>query len=273
MHSLLAVTALHRSKTAETPLIASRFQTIAASYYDRALSSLRVAVLDPSQDATALLAAAAMIAFYGLGCHTSSGPWHTPRVLTWVPLVKGVHAIIIQWYAQVYQGPLRPLLEQGVDRILEDGDFLLLPPSLFDLALETPPTSNIPHSGDDEIVDAHAASVYKTALNELKRVWGNFWGTGYQVSTCMQWLGLTPEEYFLYVRQGRPRALVIFCHYLCMVKKLDGFWWIKGSAQETFDAIEWRLSSRWRERWLVWPKSIIMGDCEVVGEPFWEYEK
>ena len=51
-----------------------------------------------------------------------------------------------------------------------------------------------------------------------------------------------------------------------MIKKLDGFWWIKGSAQETFVAIEGKLSTRWKEQWLELPKSFIMGDCEVVGE-------
>jgi len=267
MHALLAVTALHRSKTAGTSQMASHYQMIAASYYDRALSSLRVAVLDPTQDATALFAASSMIAYYGLGCYTGGVPRHMPRVVTWIPLVRGIYAILMQWFIQIKQGPLGSFMTQGAEGVLEGGDFLPLPAALFDLALETPPTSNIPHIGDDEIVDAVAASAYRDALNELRKVWSNFWATGYRVAICAQFLSKAPDEYVLYLRQGRPRALVIFCHYLCMIKKLDGFWWIKGSAQEAFVAIEGRLSTRWREQWLEWPRSFIMGDLEeVVGE-------
>ena len=272
MYSLLAVTALHRSKTAGASLVASRYQMIAASYYDRALSSLRTAILDPSHNATALFAASTLIAIYSLGCHTpGSEHSHIPRVLTWIPLVKGINTIIKQWWGPVKQGPLARLTEQGALKVIEvEGDFLTLPASLFNLALETPPTSNptsnASYNGDDEIVDAVAASIYKLVLDELRTSWINFWATGHRTATCIQWIVLAPNEYVLYLMEGRPRALVIFCYFLCMIKKLDGFWWIKGSAQETFVAIEGKLSTRWREQWLEWPKSIIMGDCEVVGE-------
>lgn len=265
MYSLLAVTALHRSKTAGASLVASRYQMIAASYYDRALSSLRIAILDPSHNATALFAASTLIAIYSLGCHTA-GSEPIPRVFTWIPLVRGINTIIKQWSAPVKQGPLARLTEQGALKLIEvDGDYVTLPASLFNLALETP-TSNTPYNSDDEIVNAVEASIYKVVLDELRTSWGNFWATGHRTSTCIQWLVLAPDEYILYLREGRPRALVIFCYFLCMIKKLDGFWWIKGSAQETFAAIEGKLNTRWKERWLEWPKSIIMGDCEVVGE-------
>ncbi|PUU82152.1 hypothetical protein B9Z19DRAFT_1075649 [Tuber borchii] len=267
MYSLLAVTALHRSKTAGASLVASRYQIIAASYFDRALSSLRIAILDSSRNATALFAASTLIAIYGLGCHTTgSEPNHIPRVFTWIPLVKGIKTIIKQWWAPVKQGPLARLTEQGALELIEvDNGPLPLPASLFNLALETPPTSNTPYNGD-EIVDAVSASIYKHVLGELRTSWTNFWATGHRTAICIQWLVLAPDEYVIYLMEGRPRALVIFCYFLCMIKKLDGLWWIKGSAEETFIQIEGKLNTRWKEQWLKWPKSIIMGDCEVVGE-------
>lgn len=269
MYSLLAVTALHRSKTAGASLVASRYQMIAASYYDRALSSLRIAILDPSpKNSTALFAASTLIAIYSLGCHTTgSEPNRIPRVFTWIPLVKGIYTIVKQWSGAVKQGPLSRLAEQGALKSIEvDDNFITLPPALFNLALETPLTSNPPYNSDDEIVDAVAASIYKRVLDDLRKSWTNFWATGHRTATCTQWLVLVPNEYVFYLMEGRPRALVIFCYFLCMIKKLDGFWWIKGSAQETFIAIEGKLNTRWKEQWLEWPKSIIMGNCEVVGE-------
>ncbi|CUS10031.1 unnamed protein product [Tuber aestivum] len=268
MHALLAVTALHLSSTLEAPLAASRYQIIAAGHYDRALSSLRTAILERSQNGDAIFAASTMIAVHGIACQVSpSESNHVPRVVNWIPLLKGVYAILQEWGERVSQGELGPVIHQGATKPIEDGDFLTLPASLLDLALETPPTSSVAHDSDDgEVVDAVAAKVYRDVLGLLRVVWNHFWTTGHSIATSIQFLVLLPEEYIHYLRQDRPRALVIFCYFLCTLKKLDGYWWIKGSAQETFVKMERKLNIRWRERWLKWPKGIIMGDCEVIEE-------
>ncbi|PWW72961.1 hypothetical protein C7212DRAFT_366155 [Tuber magnatum] len=268
MHALLAVTALHLSNTLEPSPVASRYQMIAAGHYDRALSSLRTAILERSHNGDALFAASTMIAFYGFACQTAiSGASHVPRVISWIPLVKGVYAIIQEWCELLLRGELGPLIQQGVQEKIEDGDFLTLPASLFDLGIETPPVLSIAHdSGDGEIVDAVTANIYRGVLDQLRMVWNHFWTHEYPLATSMQFLVLLPDQYIHYFRQDRPRALVIFCYFLCMVKKLDGFWWIRGSAQEAFVKIERKLNTRWRERWLKWPKEIIMGNGEVIGE-------
>ncbi|RPA98429.1 hypothetical protein L873DRAFT_1740733 [Choiromyces venosus 120613-1] len=264
MHALLATTALHSSHTADTSSpAASRYQIIAARHYDRALSSLRTAILKrSSQNAEALFAASALIAIYAFACRTA--PNETPRILTWIPLLRGITAITREWWPRVEQGDLSPIVDKCIRKSIEDGDFLTLPANIFHLYLPTP-TPNIPPD-QDELVDSTSSDIYKQAIDALRKVWNHFWTMGYQISSAFQWLVVLPEEFISLLREWRPRALVIFCHFLCMVKKLDGFWWIRGRAQEAFLRIERELGVAWRERWLEWPREIIFGRCETVGQ-------
>ncbi|KAG0635222.1 hypothetical protein HOY80DRAFT_1018115 [Tuber brumale] len=266
MHALLALTALHMSITLEDPTIVSHYQVVAAGHYDQALRALRTAIRDRPEYGDHILAASTLITFYGFACGMTEGEaGRVPRVIGWIPLFEGVYAIIKEWWPLVIQGDLRLLLERAITQTVEDGDFIALPTSLNALVLEALPASNVAcGNGDEEIIDAATAAVYQSALDKLRMVWNTFWTTGYMLSTAWQFFAFVPTEYTYNLQHYKPRALVIFCYFLCMVKKVDGLWWAKGSAQETFVDIERKLDARWGP-WLEWPRNNILGDCEVVG--------
>lgn len=63
---------------------------------------------------------------------------------------------------------------------------------------------------------------------------------------------LTPREFIISLGERQSRSLVIFAHYMAIVKNADGFWWYRDLPEREIAGIKSILPSNWQ--WaLKWP--------------------
>lgn len=263
MHRILSLTALHLVYL--YPLEKHAYIRKAAYHHNRALTGLREAInsIGPS-NGDALFASAissfvyAVLSFgklYNVDGDASNAV-RTSRVLgaEWIPLVRGIEAVLRPLYAQISIGPLSELLSLG---------------SWYELDLNA-------HSSveDDRIVclgelwrGKEDAETYEETLQLLRRA--NFWmrrvqdpqndvdGPFYRDwAAPFVWLFLTPERYFELQRQRQPFALIIFAYYGVLLQQLNKYWWAEGCAMSIVSVVEECLGPYW-DSWMEWPKQIV----------------
>lgn len=68
----------------------------------------------------------------------------------------------------------------------------------------------------------------------------------------MYFAAIAPRNFHKMLQEKRPRALVIFAHYMSMVKRVDQYWWFEGAAEKELRGIDSILPGAWK--WAMdWP--------------------
>ncbi|KAH7349173.1 hypothetical protein BKA66DRAFT_476813 [Pyrenochaeta sp. MPI-SDFR-AT-0127] len=268
MHSILSLTALHVAYLNPSERRSSLLD--AAQHHSKALHGFRedITRICP-ENCDALFVNASLTFFYAFltfgKLHDddsegsdASGAARTARILgaDWIPLVRGVEAVLHPVYDHVRVGPLKSLLNMG---------------NWGELDLETNSDSY-----DEQIIRVREiwkhgenAEVYNEALDLLRRcrMWiAQFnvlqiedeleWGYNRGWSGPFVWLLLTPQRYFDLLEQRQPPALVIFAWFGASIHCLNQHWWIEGCGKSIVDMVEECLGPYWTP-WTEWPKKIV----------------
>ncbi|EUC43589.1 hypothetical protein COCMIDRAFT_100395 [Bipolaris oryzae ATCC 44560] len=266
MHSLLSIAALHVAY-----LNPSRRQSSiihAGCHHAKALEGFHEAINHIGADnGDAVFTTATLLFFHAFitlsqlrydfdqqieGCSRVS------RILgaEWIPLLRGVGAVLLPALEHVRRGPLSPMMGLGNWEAVNPDDH---------------PTA------DDEKLrgigqlwkDDKNAEVYETSLHLLRKFWAwmvqlqnsgsnasgecGYHGIG---SGPFMWLFITPEMFFDLQRQRQPAALVLFAHFGAFLQKLNGYWWAEGCGKTIVSAVDDCLGSYW-EPWTRWPKEVV----------------
>lgn len=271
MHSILSLAALHVAYL-NPPERSSRLFD-AAQHHTKALRAFTEdikCVTEDNSDALFINAILtffyAFLAFGKLHGEEASGSDihrmdHTSRVLgtIWIPLVRGMRAVLHQVHSHVKDGPFRDLLEIG------NWDEL-------DLSTNSDPfdeqITNIreiwrPNENGED------GEAYSTTLDLLRRcrMWmaqfetpnnnkDHQWGYNRSWSGPFMWLLLSPPKYFQLLEQRQPPAMVIFAWFGASIYSLNGHWWIEGCGESIVDVVEQCLGSYWVP-WTQWPRNLI----------------
>lgn len=250
MHALLSISALHISSLRNAD---ATYQLAAERHHDKALISLRAALSEnPERVGNALFAASCLVVIYAFACQTSTSA-HSITAVTWIPLTRGISAIIASCQTVVAEGELAPLLHELLGRE-SDEERPQLPQSLLALLVVGGGAPD-----PEELLDLEVANVYTAAVDLLREAWDTFWGTKARIAAAFMWPTRMPEEFVRFLQERRPRALVILSYHYTMLKALDSFWWIKGRPAVEIAKIEALLGDEWRKGWLAWPIKRIRG--------------
>jgi len=242
MHALLSTSALHISSLRDAD---AAYRLAAERHHDKALISLQAALSEfPERVGNALFAASCLVVIYAFACQTSTSN-HSLTAVTWIPLTRGISAIIASSQTIVAEGELAPLLHELLGRD-SDEERPELPQSALLLV-----TGDAPDP--EELLDPGVADVYTAAVDTLREAWDTFWGTTARIAAAFTWPTRMPEEFVRYLEEQRPRALVILSYHCSMLTALDSFWWIKGRPADEIARIEALLGDEWRKGWLAWP--------------------
>lgn len=266
MHSLLSIAALHVAYLNPSRRHSSIID--AGCHHAKALEGFHEAINHIGADnGDAVFATATLLFFHAFitlsqlqhdfdqqlgGCSRVS------RILgaEWIPLLRGVGAVLPPVLEHVRRGPLSSLISLGNWEAINPND--------------TPTADDERLRGIGQLwKDDKHAEVYETTLNLLRQFWawmvqlknsgGNDSGEcGYHGigSGPFMWLFIAPEKFFDLQRQRQPAALVLFAHFGALLQKLDEYWWAEGCGKTIVSAIDDCLGSYW-EPWTRWPKEVV----------------
>ena len=253
MHALLAMSALHLSFLKPTD---KSYAVVAARHHVNALGLLRTAFSElRPQLGDALYAASSLTAMYVYACPPVVDGM-LPKAPTWIPVFRGILTTVQQCWDWVQRGELAPLsTRKEIDRSRYAGEDTKFPSSLYDLSRRGAPGEPDPK----ELEDDNVLVIYRNATEALKVSWDDFQSFDPRVAAAFRWPVNLSDEFAHFIKEQRPRALVLLAHHCVMLELLEEqFWWVKGRGVDEIRRIESVLGEKWK-RWLDWP----MARCKI----------
>jgi hypothetical protein len=173
----------------------------------------------------------------------------------WIPMVKGLGAVLEPTYNTIRAGELGVMLTMGNWHTRD----LSATGSDEDARFQRLATA---WQGDSD------AETYDWALLGLRKGWAFMQqfkdadghltsadvGNGY-ASGPTAWLHSAGEKYFRLLRHRQPPALLIWAHYAILLQLLDDVWFMHGWAYDTVVVVDDLLGSAWAQ-WMQWPKKV-----------------
>lgn len=266
MHAILSLAALHQAyldpeRRKQLTLEAMRYHSQALQGFQRGIERMN----DSNSDALFACSSLNVIyvfAMYGQ-LYDDAEFDMTPaarksRILgaEWLPMVRGVQAILHPVYQRVRLGPLSSLLSTGnwdhldpdSERVAEDERFRSL--------------GNIwAASGDHEIYDKALFSLRKSLayMKQFETMNSETAGTmayNRTLSGPLVWILTTPEEYFLRLHQRQPHAMLLFAYFGVVVHSLNGYWFFERWGRNIVEIVDDLLGEYWKP-WTEWPKQVV----------------
>lgn len=112
----------------------------------------------------------------------------------------------------------------------------------------------------DSDLNAAQKEILEETLQTLRRVFSITTTMTIEIgegAATMSWIILIPEAFCKMVEERMPQALVLVAVYCVLLNRLDGFWWIKGKAENLLETIRKDLPDGWN-KWLAWPTEEIL---------------
>lgn len=284
MHGILAVAGLHVSVTRQTEK--DDLSILAANHQDLGLKGFRSALENfDSENCHALLAFSILVVCYiiasagtRLNPNLSTGSFLNDvllaAVVDWVRLLRGTDHIARRGRTWLEQGPLAPLLVDGLwcqatkpadEKARREDEHLA---SLQQLWQPGSPSSIQGISGEE-------ADIYDEALHGLREAFGRMsqatlptndctWcyqkpAESGRPHTCISpiiagvfWFMQVPNEFFEMLEQHKPVALVLLAHQGVLIKRLGNLWWNRTPAFKVASSVYSTMPSEYCA-WLEWP--------------------
>ncbi|KAF2848589.1 hypothetical protein T440DRAFT_470186 [Plenodomus tracheiphilus IPT5] len=266
MHGILSLAALHL--TYLYPPDRQMYLHRATHHHTLALSGFREDInrITPS-NADGLFGTATLLFFhafltfgkaYNDNDEMATSSNRTSRILgiEWIPLTRGIQAVLTPTYAHVKKGPLSSTLDlkhwAEIDPDENPG-----PDDVYLLRIR------------ETWADDENASVYDETLHLLRRAGAwvahfesldaksqSAWGHNRDWSAPFIWLSMAPERFLTLQRQRQPVALLVFAYFGILLQRLDRYWWTEGCGRSIIVVIDDILGPFW-STWMEWPMHVV----------------
>ncbi|WYZ35375.1 hypothetical protein EsH8_X_000022 [Colletotrichum jinshuiense] len=287
MHGLLSLAALHLACTD----VASRKQRSldAARHHSAALGGFREGIERmvseedySSSDALFACSILNIVYIFGMsGCHTdvlnggrSDPRERTARILSgeWIPMIRGIGAVVRPVNERVRLGPLAPLLSlDRWDQLDPDSDVTIQDERFCGV----PETWSTLGASDVDIYDKAWRMLRRCHLytvqfeNDFIAAQGlqglpseREAGQEGENTYNRQWAGPiaflheASDEYLLRVYQRQPPALVIYSYFGALLHNLDDYWFLQRWGRDIVEVVDETLGSYWKP-WMKWPREVV----------------
>jgi hypothetical protein len=121
------------------------------------------------------------------------------------------------------------------------------PDILFDLHL---PTLGAPDPED--VYDQHTSDIYRDAISDLRLTWAFSQTRGNEITSLYMWAMKISDAYLSFIKERRPRALVILAHYCAMLYQMPRYWWTRSNVGDDILKIAQLLGCEWLP-WIQYP--------------------
>ena len=101
------------------------------------------------------------------------------------------------------------------------------------------------------------------ALNSLRKLFAMASTPNQTISTktlVFSWPMEVSERYLELVGEHSPEALLVLAHYCVMLKMVDSFWFMRGSAVNILRQCQQILEPRWQQ-YIDWPLKVVGITC------------
>lgn len=266
MHALLGLAALHVAYLNRQDKM--RHMTDAAHHHTQGLQGFHEAVRFMSSDkADALFAWSTLNLLYVFGIsgrlgddlgEESGRSSRRDRILgvEWIPMVRGVEAVLGPTYATVRLGPLSQLLLLGNWDELdpdkepnpEDQHFCQTRGSWKSSSDAQTYEKTLWTLRRCRMFMAQFATMNDKTLKEagLNRFWAG----------PFLFVPFAPEEYFILLRQRQPPALILYAFFGALLHTLNSSWFLEGWGHDIVELIDDLLGSYWKP-WIAWPLEVV----------------
>lgn len=250
---MLALSSLHLAFL--RPTEAAKYELQATHHQHLALPLFRAALID--------VTASNCHALYACGHLVTKGAFasqHLRRGLIFSPttettfeffsLLRGAFSIHNHAYDWLANGPLAFCLEQPLDN---NPKFDLYPDDAHLARLLSTLLAN----------DSEDVNICCGALNSLRKLFAMASTPHQTISTktlVFSWPMEVSERYLKLVGEHSPEALLVLAHYCVMLKMVDSFWFMRGSAVNILRQCQQILEPRWQQH-IDWPIKVVGIDC------------
>ena len=267
MHGILSVAALHLAHlhtgtTEKHAVTAARHHNMALRGFQDTLGNLN------DQNSDALFACSNLNVIYVLRSSVERGSTARPdsdstdRIsqalgAEWIPMLRGVEAVLGSVYQRVSVGPLRAMLDIGNWDALDP---------------DTSPSAEQTYlrqvreiwsgAGGDPVYDEALYLLRKCCVyvrqfiepghersgppEENRRVWSGY----------LFWFHYAPDAYFLRLQQRQPVALVLFAYFGAIFYGAKDFWFVGDCGRNIVKVVDELLGDYWKAV-LKWPKETV----------------
>ncbi|KZL82709.1 c6 zinc finger domain-containing protein [Colletotrichum incanum] len=270
MHGILSLTALH---LAHLDLGDKRSHMRDASHrHNQALQGFRTAIeniTDGNSDALFACTSVNIVYVFGMyghlyGCHDGgdSPSARIERVLgaEWIPMIRGVEAVLSSVHDRVRSGPLSPLLDLRNWDELDPDSMSLVGDEQFQGIRAIWTASTDCGLYDQSLYLLRKCYAYMQQFGTLQEAAAGDGPYNRTWSGPLMWLHFVPEEFVIRLRQRQPPALVLFSHLGILFHALEELWIFKGWARSIVEAVDEVLGAYW-ESWIKWPKKVVGLSC------------
>jgi hypothetical protein len=111
--------------------------------------------------------------------------------------------------------------------------------------------------------DSEDVNVCCGALNNLRKLLAMASTPHQTISTktlVFSWPMEVSERYLELVGENKPEAILVLAHYCVMLKMVDSFWFMRGSAVNILRQCQQVLEPRWQQ-YIDWPVKVVGIDC------------
>lgn len=174
----------------------------------------------------------------------------------WIPMVRGVEAVLHPVYERVKLGPLQALLNLGNWDELEPDTSLVAEDDRFRSL-----GSIWAEYGDSEIYDKtlyllRKCFAYMKQFEAMDAETLQNMSYNRTLSGPLIWMHVTPDEFFVRLHQRQPPALVIFAFFGVMLHRLNDYWFFQGWGRNIVGVVDELLGDYWRP-WTDWPTRVV----------------
>ncbi|KAH7166444.1 hypothetical protein EDB81DRAFT_681266 [Dactylonectria macrodidyma] len=264
MHGILSLAALHLAYKQSADR--RRLVLVATHHHNIALQGFQEGIAQMSDDnSDALFVCTSLNILYVFGAF---GPLHEDptadrksRILgaEWIPMIRGVEAVLQPVYERVRFGPLSPMLGLGNWDNLDPDHPSVAEDSHFRSIQAVWANSSHAHVYDKALSLLRKCNAYMRQFRTMNPETLAQWGYNQAWSAPFIWLHFAPDEYFELLQQRQPPALLIFAYLGTLFHGLNNYWFMDGWGRSMVD-VAFELMGEYWNQWLAWPKEFV-GIC------------
>lgn len=234
MHGLLGTASLHMQHLGADP---AQYRKRTYTYRARAFSEFRQSLNNVAPDSESYDAMLMMSVLLVVLCSQDYLEGEDEiTILHWLILYGGLSAIIDMKYPEpVNETSISPVLRRKFTELTITP---IVPTILLNMMQAVDPTD--PDYNDRE--------VYCAILDQLGMLYASLCQDGLGPALYIRvitFCSCPSDQFILFARKKRPRALVILTYYLCFLKLVTGVWWVEGIADRDIQVIARTIPPKW----------------------------
>lgn len=254
LQGLLALSALHlaRFDTSRREYYSAKSEW----YWEMALRGAAATLADARLDSSnALYAFAATSCFYTLAQGPKPGDllvFANAGTADWLVLFRGVRSLVEMSESRVLEGPLAPLSSHALRQLERHKDNATA-------ENRSTPLSELQKHIDENSKDEPNFRTYKQAVDSLafcfsvvsaeEKLGRGMLAANFQ---AFLWLYRVSDDFVLCLQQQHATAMVIYAHFVVLIKRLDWSWIIENWPNHLMSQVYESVDQSWRA-WLRWP--------------------